>query len=499
MSLVAQRYLKKIDSSNVQKTSYYNVNKLSHDLFSPTSRSVFSPNESSLSLAFDNQNSTKIPDQSLWDDKCYFEASNKAELNSFQCEQPLYSIPNQSISESAYGSLSPSNYNIAEVSYLQKNDELPDDTGLLFESPVIKKRKIKDSFLEETVVSDFKNDSMCTEVLFGNDSISSVFMVKMKNKLLLESQSISNEHQVKEESDHDNSLLSSFKSSLNNSLNSTKSNTMLDHRSEFKILEPMSQIPKKEVENTIDMSILNESVQCIDDTIGSKNNQIDAIEKSVMLDEKLNLNSSYKTRKIFNSNCHLIDEFYKVKTSQNWNLSIENLPEMMEPSLEYIEYKFNPRDNIKFGAAKEDVEIVFDDGSEIEASTQELEDSFTNPEGMVCSTPTKDLFPSQHDLFEIPKSSPAIQEVTSDGNSKMNTSLEKSALLFETSECRLPDNSQINSNINKQRLSLARCVEIEKENYLNSSTIKDLQQDDEDLQLISQYARPLGPEVEHQV
>lgn len=496
MSLVAQRYLKKIDSSNVQKTSYYNVNKSSHDLFSPTSRSEFSPDESSLSLAFDNQNITKNPEQSLWRDKYFFESSNKAELKSFECEQPLYSIQNQSISESAYGSLSPSYYNTAEES-TERNNELPDDTGLLFKSPVIKKRKIEDSFLDETVVSDFKNDSMCTEVLFGNDTISSVFMEKMKNKLRRESQSISNDYLVKEESDNDNTLLSSFKSSLKNSLNSITFNTMLDHSSELKILEPMYEIPKKEVENTIDISILNESVQCIDDTIGSQNNQIDAIENSVMMDEKMNLNSSYKTRKIFNSNCHLIEEFYKVKTSQNWNLSIENLPEMMEPSLEYIEYKFNPRDNVKFGAAKEDVEIVFDDCSEIEESTQELEDSFTKTEGMVCSTPIKNLIPSQRDLFEIPRSTSVIHEVISE-HSKINTSLKKSALLFETLECRLPDSSQINSNIRKNRLSLARCVEIEEENDLNSLTFKDRQQDDDDFQLISQYARLLGPEVEHQ-
>ena len=379
LSLLAQLYLKKIDSS-LGKPSPNNANKSSLDLFSTSTRSEFSPDQSSLSKAHDNQNNAKMTDQTLWDNKCYPEALNKTELKSFQCEQPV-SKKNQSIGESAYGSLSPNNYNKTEVSYLQKNDGLPNDTGILFGSPEIKKRKIKDSFLEETVSTGTKNDTMNTELLFGNDTISSAHMVNIKKKILLESQPISKQYQVKEKVNNKDILLSSFESSMNNTaMNSRKSNNpKLVDKSEFRKLEPLFQKPKKlqqivlNVENKIDESIFNKSVQCIDDTIVSQNCKLDAIEKSVMLDEKFKLNSSYKTRKIFNLNSHLIKEFYKVMPSQNWNSSIENMPEIIEPSLEYIEYKLQPRVIITFGTAKEDAEIAFGDCSEIDESTQELE------------------------------------------------------------------------------------------------------------------------------
>lgn len=483
LSLVAQRYLKKIDSSEV-KSSYCNVNKSSHDLFSSSMGSEFSPDVSSLSLMYDNQNTSKLPDQSLWDNKCSFESSTKVELESFQSEQPIYSKQNQSIEESAYGSMSTNNYNIAEVSCLQKNDELRNDTGISFGSPEIKKRKTEDSFLELTVATDIKNDTRSTERLFGNDTISSVFMMHMKTKIIRDSQPILNQYQVKD--NHNRKLFA-----------------MPDHRSNHGKLKPLSQKPKKleksvfKAKNNIDESIFNKSVQCIDDTIVSQNYNLDAIEMSVIMDEKLNLNSSYKTRKIFNSNSHLIREFYKVTTQQNWNFLVENSPEMIEPSLEYIEYNRKPKDNINFGAAKEDIEIVFSDCTEITESMQELEESFNNPKGVVCSTPTNDLIPSQNELIEIPRSNPVIQEVVIEENSEINTT-SGTEILFETSECEALDSSIIDSNTNIECLSLARCVDIAEENALNSPSAVVHHQVEDDIQLISQFACPIGPEIEHQ-
>lgn len=500
LSQVAQRYLKQIESSFVQ-ASFRNVDKSSHDLFSSTRRSEFSP-ISSLSLTYDNQNITKIPDQSLWDVKCSFDVTTKDELESFQCEQPVYSKHNQSIGESAYGSLSTDNCNITEVSYLQKNDELRNDTGFSFGSPAIKKRKTEDSFLEVTVANDLKNDTMSTERLFGNETISSVFMDHMKSKILRDSQQISSQHQyqVKEEVNNQNIPL---KSSTSNLFQSRKLHTMSDNRSKLRKHEPLFQKPKKleqsifKIKSDVDESIFNKSVQCIDDTIVSQNRELDAIEMSVILDEKLNLNSNYKTRKIFNSNSHLIRAFYKVTPSQNWNSLVENLPEIIEPSLEYIEYNLNPRDDIKFGAAKEDVEIVFSDCTEIEESMQELEESFTNPEGIVCSTPTN-LFLSQNKLLEIPRSNPVIQEVISGENNEMNSISEPTCLLFETSECEASSSSIIDSNKNIECLSLTRCVDMAEKHAVNSPNIAVHHQDDNDFQLISQLARPIGPEIEQQ-
>lgn len=488
MSLAAQHYLKLIDSSYVNP-SICNVDKSSHDLFSSTRKSEFSP-VSSLSLTYDNQNNSKIPDQSLWDNKCSFEVTNKDELESFQCEQPMYSKHNQSIGESAYGSLSTNNYNITEVSR--------NDTGISFGSPAKKKRKTEDSFLEVTVANDLKNDTMSTERLFGNDTISSVFMVHMRTKLLRDSQPISNQHQsqLKEEVNKPDILL---RSTTNNLFKSKKLHTISDNRSKH---EPLFQKPKKleqsvfKIKKDIDESIFNKSVQCIDDTIVSQNRELDAVEMSVIFDKKLNLNSSYKSRKIFNSNSHLIREFYKVTPSQNWNSLVENLPEIIEPSLEYIEYNRNPKDDIKFGAAKEDVEIVFSDCTEIEESMQELEESFTNPERIVCSTPTKDL--SQNKLLELPRSNPVIQEVISGGNRKIHIIPGTTCLLFENSACEASSSSVIDSNKNIECLSLARCVEIAEENAVNSPNIVVHHQDDNDLQIISQFARPIGPEIEQQ-
>ena len=506
MSLAAQRYLKKIDPSPVLPP-YYKVlhaDKSSHDLFLTPTKSEFDPNESSLSLAYDNKNNTKIQDQSLWDNKSIYDIPNSSEFKSFQYEQPMYSKHNQSIGESAYGSLSPNNHNITEVSYmnLQKKDNLPEDTGLLFGSPEVKKRKTVHSFLEETVVDELKNDTMNTEVLFGNDTLSTVCMVNMKKKILVESQSILNQMQSKDEVNNDELLLSSFKSSINNSLNSKKSYKMSNHRSEFANLQPLSQKPKNSLKadfrkkNKIDKSIFNKSIQCIDETIVSQNNNLDAIEKSVMFDEKLNLNSSYKAQKIFNLDSHIIKDFYKVMSSQNWNFTIENLPEMVEPSLEYLEYKLEPREKIRFGMAKEDAKIVFGDCVEIEQSSQELEESFTKPDGLVSSTPKKSGSFSQNELFEILRESPEIKEVINEESNKIETTSGKSVLL-KTSELEAQDSFDINSNKNKEHLTLARYVDMAKEKDLNSPNIEKQRQENDDLQLISQLSRHLGPEVVH--
>ncbi|CAO1408922.1 unnamed protein product [Diamesa hyperborea] len=487
MSLVAQRYLKKLDQSSVNEASNCNVIKSTHDLFLSKMRSEFSPDVSCLSSVYDIQNNTKLPDdQYLWEDKCSFEAE-------------------------------------------------------------LKKRKVEDSFLE---ANELKNDTMCTERLFGNDTISSDYMMHIQTKLLRDSQPNQHHYQVEETinnsfndkklniSSHDlfsspmrsefspdvsclssvyddqsnnklpddqslwednqpisNQYQNQMKEQVDYSFNNKKLPKMSDYRS--KLRKPYLK-PKKleesvlKVGSNIDESIFNKSIQCIDNTIVAQNCDLDAIEMSVIMDEKLNLNSSYKTRKLFNSNSHLIRQYYKVTTPQNWNSLVESSPEMIEPSLEYIEYNLKKKEYIDFGAAKEDIEIVFSDCTEIEESMQELEESFTNPEEFVCSTPTKDLVLPENGLLEIPRTDPLVQEVGEE-NIRINTKSETTEIHFETSEC-----GALESNTNIQCLSLARCVDIAEENALNSLNIAVNHQDDDDLQLISQLVCPIAPEIEHQ-
>jgi hypothetical protein len=111
------------------------------------------------------------------------------------------------------------------------------------------------------------------------------------------------------------------------------------------------------------------------------------IEKSILKDEKIYVNTYYQSRYIQKTNENLIHHYYKTNKFSQPDQADFDINNLMEPSLDYLAVKLNKIENISLGNVKQEIFVNKSfDCSEISESIEEIEKSFENAT-IITSTP----------------------------------------------------------------------------------------------------------------
>lgn len=243
-----------------------------------------------------------------------------------------------------------------------------------FKAPVPKRSKLRaDFFFNNTLETNSHkfnigtklNETVVTDVLFGDKNISESIFLSQKNLYLQEEEnlpeSVPTESFIMLESNDD----------------------QLSNNTSLQVV-------------SISEEIVSEAL-LIDESLMPKRCCDHILEKTFMRHEKINISTFYSSRYMVQTSQNVIDSFYKVQKFKNWKAISNNMVAMMEPSLDYLQASVNGDKRISLGDHEFEVCDEEDnlDANGIRESLEEIEQSFESPDyGFVASTPTKSLVKS---------------------------------------------------------------------------------------------------------
>lgn len=187
----------------------------------------------------------------------------------------------------------------------------------------------------------------------------------------------------------------------------------------------------------------DKSDEFIDESLIPERCRNKILEKTIMQNEKLVVDTSYVSRYIMKDK-NVIDDFYKVHKFEDWNLNSEDIAAMgaamMEPSLDYLHVKFNLPMTVHLGEREQEIGEDEFSCEEICESLQEIEDSFEAPDRSIVtstrpSTPDRALSIKQTDL---------------EGPDKSQTMTRLEEVIKSRSE---PDLTSVSASIDETRVS----------------------------------------------
>lgn len=142
-------------------------------------------------------------------------------------------------------------------------------------------------------------------------------------------------------------------------------------------------------------NIIEESL--IDDTMMPESCRNGLLEKTLLQNKNVVVNSAYTTRSLMKTSRHVIDSFYKLQIPNDWKEVAENMKKMMEPNFDYLQAKLFPDVKVDIGKEQFIVNLIEEaEAEEIDESLEEIGQSFnTTYCSIIASTPNKSLIRNQ--------------------------------------------------------------------------------------------------------
>lgn len=156
---------------------------------------------------------------------------------------------------------------------------------------------------------------------------------------------------------------------------------------------------ERELENSSRVTMLSPKITNFNDDSANSSTisgdfEASELAVSMMKGEEVKLNTFYQTRYLMKTNEALIASYYKVKQNCDWKAISGELVNLMEPSFDYLQYKYDLMPIVTVGKRDEKISIARDSNSielddTIEETLEEIREAFKNPR-FICSTPEQD-------------------------------------------------------------------------------------------------------------
>lgn len=251
----------------------------------------------------------------------------------------------------------------------------------LFKTPLPRKRRKYDFFdssTSESMNGTAQPIGLATQYLFGNNSLSSsVYQMPMQNQRD-NSFDFSGNNSIRSEVIPQFSLSNASEDQEQNAYTVVQEDSRSDIISHLSVeLTSAERLPEE----------LTEMSLSIDETLMPASCQV--LEKTFMEKQKLNASTIYKSRYMPKTANHLIDNFYKVQKSQDWNAIAGEMIEMIEPKLDYLHRRDFGNKIVSLGDCEQEIcEEEIYSCEDIRESLEAMEKSFENPDhSLVASTP----------------------------------------------------------------------------------------------------------------